>query len=384
MAVRSFDVIVLGAGAAGLMAALQAGRRGRKVALLEKSGRPGAKILVSGGGRCNFTNLGAGAGNYVSGNPHFCKSALARFTPADFLALVRGHGIPYHEKKAGQLFCDRAARDILDMLLAECGRAGVELFTSCEPLSVERRDGFVVETRSGAFRGQSLVVATGGLSFPRLGASDFGHALARRFGLKTVDTAPALDGFRLAPGDQETFRELSGVSCDAEVQCGKARFRESLLFTHLGLGGPAALQASLYWEAGREIRVNFLPAWDGPGLEKALEGAGPGGPRALLSRTLPRRLAAAAERLPRGRRGPSALAAWLRGLPLVPLGTVGYSRAEVTRGGVDTGELSSRSMESRRVPGLYFVGEVVDVTGWLGGYNFQWAWASGWAAGQEA
>jgi predicted Rossmann fold flavoprotein len=394
---RNFDVLIIGAGGAGMMCALEAGKRGRRVALMDHSAKVGAKILISGGGRCNFTNLGAGPDNYVSQNPHFCKSALARYTPADFIALVEKHHIPYHEKKLGQLFCDRSAQDIVDLLTGECSQAGVEFFMGREILSVSKKDGFEVTTEGETFQGASLVVATGGLSIPKVGATGFGHQLARQFGLKLVPTSPALDGFRFSPSDLKKFGDLTGVAVDSRLEAGGVSFRENILFTHAGLSGPAALQASLYWEPGQPIEINFIPDqkpeqwldW----FEDLRDGGSQEEVRLLLRRYLPNRLAERLTELelpagatPASLKG-STLAEFckkLQAYQLTPQATVGYLKAEVTRGGVDTDELSSKTMESRKVPGLFFIGEVVDVTGWLGGYNFQWAWSSGWAAGQEA
>jgi predicted Rossmann fold flavoprotein len=344
---QDFDCIILGAGGAGLMAAITAGKRAKKALLIDRAAKPGGKILVSGGGRCNFTNLNAGPGNYISQNPHFAKSALARFSPKDFIALVEKHRIPYHEKKLGQLFCDKSARDILEMLLAECREAGAQ-FALGNPVEkvAKAAQGFAVTVAGEAYAAPALVVATGGLSFPKLGATDFGYALARQFGLAVTPRHAALDGFVFGPKELADFEGLAGVAAEAAVQCGGRGFREALLFTHVGLSGPAALQASLYWEAGAELNIEFMPP-------------------------LPRRLE---QRLKALNLEPSE---W----KFTPERTVGYAKAEVTRGGVDTDEISSKTMEAKKLPGLYFVGEVLDVTGQLGGYNFQWAWASGFAAG---
>jgi predicted Rossmann fold flavoprotein len=392
----SLDVIVIGAGGAGLMCALEAGRRGRRVGLLEHGPTPGRKIRISGGGRCNFTNTGAGPAQYVSSNPEFCRSALARYTPEEFIALVRARGIAFHEKTLGQLFCDGSAQQIIDMLVEDCREAGVRIVLGCQVITADR-DGaaFVVRTTAGELRAPSLVIATGGLSLPKIGASDFGYRIARQFGVRVLETAPALDAFVFTPPDQARFVELAGVSAPAVVTCGGASFREDILFTHTGLSGPAALQASLYWRPGLEVVVDLLPdqsveamlAWFA--TQKAV------GSRAtvktLLGLRLPKRAADLFCRLhrvsakPMAEQSRSTLEGICRGLKawrLAPAGTVGYQTAEVTRGGVDTRELSSKTMACTKVPGLYFIGEVVDVTGWLGGYNFQWAWASGWAAGQ--
>ena len=395
------DVIILGAGGAGLMCAIHAGRRGRAALVLDHAKKPGGKILISGGGRCNFTNLGASPAQYVSSNPHFCKSALSRYPSASFIEMVRAHGIPYHEKKLGQLFCDHSARDIVDMLERECGAAGARLELGKEIGVISRREeagsdgshaGFRVETGGGAYECESLVVATGGLSIPKLGATGRGYEIARQFGLRVRETAPALDGFTLA--DDDPFRGLSGISIDCEIECNRITFRENLLFTHSGLSGPAALQASLHWRPGDELRINLRPGTVQDTLPWLLEKKRQGSRalvRNLLSEALPARFADLfcsrylARELPLAQMPEKALAEFCRELHawrVLPRGTVGYSKAEVTRGGVDTDELSSKTMEARKVPGLYFIGEVVDVTGWLGGYNFQWAWASAWAAAQ--
>jgi len=392
---NEFDVAVIGAGGAGMMCALEAGKRGRKVALLDHAAKVGAKILISGGGRCNFTNIGAGPENYVSQNPHFCKSALSRFTPADFIALVKEHRIPFHEKKLGQLFCDRSAKDIVDMLVSECDKTGVQFFLNCECTKIRKSERFELQTNQGEFTCDSLVIATGGLSIPKVGATDFGYRIARQFGLNIVYPAPALDGFRFNPEDLKRFGDLTGVSVDAQVTCNKAVFRENLLFTHAGLSGPAALQASLYWEPDDPVLINFLPEFEAERLEqwflRKKEKGVKSEVKTLLGELLPQRLAetlCALELPPHvnllqlsGKRI-SDFCRLLQSFTLTPTSTIGYGKAEVTRGGVDTDELSSKTMESRKVPGLYFIGEVVDVTGQLGGYNFQWAWSSGWAAGQ--
>ncbi|HYY97809.1 MAG TPA: NAD(P)/FAD-dependent oxidoreductase, partial [Pyrinomonadaceae bacterium] len=349
----------------------------------------GRKIEISGGGRCNFTNVNTGAANFVSRNPHFAKSALARYTPADFVALVERHRIPYHEKKLGQLFCDESSRLIIEMLLGECDDAGVEVRTGCRVDAVRKEELFAVETSRGAFESESLVVATGGLSIPKLGATDFGYRLARQFGLKVVNPTPALVPFTLARGDLDAFEALSGVSVHAAVRAGGAEFVENILFTHRGLSGPAVLQISSYWSRGESVSIDLLPGRD---ARELLEGARASGAElsTLLARHMPRRFAQSWRELyaPRGPlNGLSAaelraVAERLKDWRVEPSGTEGFPKAEVTRGGVSTDELSSKTMEARRAPGLYFIGEVVDVTGHLGGYNFQWAWASGHAAGQ--
>jgi predicted Rossmann fold flavoprotein len=382
-------VIVVGGGAAGLMCAIEAGRRGRRVGVLERNAEVGRKILISGGGRCNFTNLGTAPERFLSGNPDFCRSALARFGPADFLARLERRGIAWHEKKLGQLFCDGSARQVVSMLTAECGEAGVVIHCGCEVEQVRRGDGFALDTNRGALACASLVVATGGLSIPKLGATDFALRLAGRLGVAVTETRPGLVPLRFA-GDELAFcAPLAGVSVDAVTRCGEAAFRENVLFTHRGLSGPALLQVSSYWRPGEEIALDLLPGEDAAERLAEARARGRGLVRVLAERQ-PRRFAQAwAERFgpPRplaecSRSELAALAARLHAWTLRPCGSEGYAKAEVTVGGVDTRELSSRTLECRRVPGLHFVGEAVDVTGWLGGYNFQWAWASGFAAGQ--
>jgi predicted Rossmann fold flavoprotein len=385
------DVVVIGAGAAGLLCAIEAGKRGRKVAVLEHAERVGKKIAISGGGRCNFTNLNTSADNFTSKNPHFCKSALARYAPSDFISLVEKHGIPYHEKKLGQLFCDGSSRSIIEMLLAECTNALVEIHCQSIVRNVTKKDRFEVETSNETFVSQSLVVATGGLSIPPLGATDFGYRLARQFGLAVEQPYPALVPFTLGTEAQHTLSTLSGVSIDASVSCRAEEFRENILITHRGLSGPAILQVSLYWTPGLGLTINLMP--DHNVLEllreqenKEIELAN------FLSQFLPRRFAHAWCALnvpsqPLKRYAPgdvSKIAEKLNRWKIIPAGTEGYKKAEVTAGGISTDELSSQTMEVKTVPGLYFIGEVVDVTGQLGGYNFQWAWASGYAAGQSA
>jgi hypothetical protein len=383
------DVIVIGGGAAGLMCAATAGGRGRRVVLLEHNETVGRKIAISGGGRCNFTNMGTTAKNFISSNPHFAKSALARYTPADFVALVKRHRIRYHEKKLGQLFCDEGSRQIIEMLLRECDDARVEVRTGCRVVAVRKDDLFTIETNRGTFESESLVVATGGLSIPKLGATDFGYRLARQFGLKVLVPEPALVPFTLARGDLDAFKNLSGVSVPASVRACGAEFFENILFTHRGLSGPAVLQISSYWSRGEAVSIDLLPGLDARGLLER-ERASAAELSTVLARHLPRRFAQSWCELyaPRGPlRGMSAAelratAERLKDWRVEPSGTEGFQKAEVTRGGVHTDELSSKTLEARRVPGLYFIGEVVDVTGHLGGYNFQWAWASGHAAGQ--
>ncbi|MXO74913.1 aminoacetone oxidase family FAD-binding enzyme [Altererythrobacter aerius] len=380
-----YDAIILGGGAAGLMCAARAGQRGRRVLVLEKAAEPGRKILISGGGRCNFTNLGTAPDRYLSANPHFAKSALARYTPRDFLDLVEAHGIAWHEKTLGQLFCDGSARQIVAMLLAECAKGAVEVRCGADVTEVGHTDGLF---QVGADSAPSLVIATGGPSIPRMGATGFAYDLARRFGLKVVEPRPALVPLTLG-GDDVLFRELSGVSAEVIASAGKASFREAALFTHRGLSGPAILQVSSYWRPGDPVRIDFLPDRATGWLIEAKRQSPRAGLRAMLREALPERLAATlAERLgcegDIGNLPDAALRtaeARLAGWTFVPNGSEGYAKAEVTLGGIATAELSSRTMEARRVPGLYAIGEAVDVTGWLGGYNFQWAWASGVAAG---
>jgi predicted Rossmann fold flavoprotein len=389
------DVVILGAGGAGMMCAIRAGLRGRSVVLLDHAKKIGGKILISGGGRCNFTNLGAGPGNYVSLNPHFMKSALARYSPWDFIELVVKHGIPYHEKKLGQQFCDGSAQAIVDMLEKECLSAGARFELSCKIERVEliptgnRR--FRVSTDRGIVECDSVVVATGGLSLPKIGATGIGYEIAKEFGLDLVARAPALDGFVFSDEDGRRFSGLAGVSFDSIITCNGMTFHEAILFTHAGLSGPATLQASLHWNGGDPVTVDLLPGIDPMVwfMEKKKSGN-----RSLVKNLLSELLASRlAERLcelhfPDARPLPDVsekelkvFCELLKSWTFVPKSTVGYSKAEVTRGGVSTDELSSKTLETRKVPGLYFIGEVVDVTGWLGGYNFQWAWASGAAAG---
>ncbi|MBT3072093.1 NAD(P)/FAD-dependent oxidoreductase [Rhodomicrobium sp. Az07] len=387
----NFDVIILGAGAAGLMCALTAGQRGRRVLLLERSDKAGAKIVISGGGRCNFTNLGIAPDRFVSGNPHFCVSALRRYTQWDFIDLVSRHRIAYHEKTLGQLFCDGSARAIVAMLLEECERGGVTLRFGQNISGVSKPDGFRVETYSGIFTAPALVLATGGLSIPKMGATGFSHDVARRFGLRVTETRPGLVPFRAEPGAAGFDASLAGVSLDAIVSCGARSFRENILFTHRGLSGPAILQISSYWRPGASIAIDLLPGMDAIGFLKERKRTRPrASGRAVLAEMLPARLAQALAEahLPAGEmanipdRTLGALAEHLKGWRFAPQDTEGFAKAEVTVGGIDTRDLSSKTMEARHVSGLYAVGEAVDVTGWLGGYNFQWAWSSGWSAGQ--
>jgi predicted Rossmann fold flavoprotein len=385
------DVVVIGGGAAGLFCAIEAGKRGRRVLVLEHKERVGKKIGISGGGRCNFTNIYTSAENFISANPHFCKSALARFTPADFISLVEKHGIAYHEKKLGQLFCDGSSQQIIDMLLSECLEAGVEIRCQCQVRSVQQDDGFRIETNQGSFVSSSLVIATGGLSIPPLGATDFGYRLARQFGLQIEEPRPALVPLTLPSQMLRQLSPLSGISLDALVGCCGAEFRENLLVTHKGLSGPAILQISSYWRPGETISINLLPDADIREILTQSQSAGIELAN-LLAQHLPRRFAqawcalyAVSKPLKQyDHHELQAIAQKIHSLRINPSGTEGFRKAEVTAGGVATHELSSQTMEAWRVPSLYFIGEVVDVTGQLGGYNFQWAWASGFVAGQYA
>jgi predicted Rossmann fold flavoprotein len=381
------DVLILGAGAAGLMCAIEAGKRGRSVTVLENSLRAGQKILISGGGRCNFTNVESGADSYLSQNPHFAKSALARYRPQNFLDMVERHRIAWHEKKDGQLFCDRSAQDILTMLEEECVRVGVRVKLGTEVREVRHAGQFTAVTSEHEFASDALVVATGGLSIPKMGATAFGYLLARQFGLKVIEPRPALVAFTLTGGDVKRFCDLTGVSTDVVASIGKQSFREKMLITHYGFSGPAILQISSYWRPGEKVTLDLAP--NGPVFAGLLaEGARRDvvAASAALREVLPIRLAERwLELYPIKKWTNAALEEAERGLhqfTFVPGGTEGFAKAEVTAGGVDTDELSAQTMESKKVPGLYFVGEVVDVTGHLGGYNFQWAWASGYSAGQ--
>ncbi|MEO8541514.1 MAG: NAD(P)/FAD-dependent oxidoreductase [bacterium] len=388
---EKYDVLIVGGGAAGLMCAIEAGRRGRSVVVLEHNDAVGKKILISGGGRCNFTNIYAGPEHYFSQNPDFCRSALALYPPEQFVALVESHGIAYHEKKLGQLFCDGSAREIVDMLLRECESAGVEIRTNTAVAGVLRSSVFEVTTVEDVLKCESLVIATGGLSIPPLGATGFGYEIAEQFGLARVSTRPGLVPLTFSGEAKAFFEALSGVSIEARVSCGSHAFTENVLFTHRGLSGPAILQVSSIWPAGKPIFIDLCPHADARHLLANAAGSGRD-LAAVLSDILPRRFAQAwtaafAASRPIDRYAPDeleAIAARLHAWELRPAGTAGFSKAEVTVGGVDTNELRSKTMESRNVPGLYFIGEVVDVTGWLGGYNFQWAWASGFGAGQVA
>ena len=387
---ESFDVVIVGAGAAGLMCAMTAGGRGRRVLLLEHSDQPGAKILISGGGRCNFTNLEVTAERFLSANPHFCKSALSRYTQHDFIALVERHRIRYHEKTLGQLFCDGSAREILAMLLAECAAVRVDLRTGHSVSAITRSDRFRVETDKGSFVAPSVVLATGGLSIPKMGATGFAYDVARRFALPVIEPRPGLVPLKVAGQTLELCRTLAGVSVDAIASCGRDSFRENILFTHRGLSGPAILQISSYWRDGYALSLNVAPSLD---IESFLADRKLTRPRAelktVLAEVLPARLAhafasAASSNVTIANvpdRDLAELANRLRRWQLKPTGSEGWAKAEVTVAGIDTAALSSKTMEAREVPGLFAIGEAVDVTGWLGGYNFQWAWSSGWCAG---
>jgi predicted Rossmann fold flavoprotein len=385
--IHSFDALILGGGAAGLMCAIEAGNRGRRVAVLERADRLGKKILISGGGRCNFTNLHCQPENFLSSNPHFAKSALARYTPADFIGLVEKHHIHYHEKTLGQLFCDRSAREILQMLEEECRAAGVRIFLNTKVQQVSRNTEFVVQGGDAEFHADTLVVATGGLSIPKIGATAFGYDLARQFGLNIREPWPGLVPLVLEANDRSRYCDLAGVSADVVASCNGQQFREKMLITHRGLSGPAILQISAYWKKPASIRIDLAP---GRNVTSVFQNAKT--PRTLV--TLRSEL--------RGFLPQRFVDVWLEGnapaswtntaltylehqvheWAITPSGTEGYEKAEVTAGGVDTDELSAKTMESHKVPGLFFIGEVVDVTGQLGGFNFQWAWASGAAAGR--
>jgi predicted Rossmann fold flavoprotein len=387
---QDFDVVVLGGGAAGLICAIEAGKRGRRVVVLERAGRIGKKILISGGGRCNFTNLYCQPENFLSANPHFAKSALAAYTPADFIRLVEKHRIAYHEKTLGQLFCDGSAQQIVNMLEAECRDAGVRILTGITVESVGLGNGFAVRTSDSEFPAAALVVATGGLSIPKMGATSFGYELARQFGLKIAATRPALVPLLFNKQDREHYSDLTGVSAEVVTAIGKRRFREKLLFTHRGLSGPAILQISSYWRPGTPITIDLAPEHDftvsirnNNSTRRDLNAL-----RTALREALPQRLADRWIDLhPPEAWTNHALAEFeqqAHNWMVTPESTDGYDKAEVTAGGVDTNELSAKTMESRKIPGLYFIGEVVDVTGHLGGFNFQWAWASGFCAGLAA
>lgn len=391
--IHKFDVVVLGAGAAGLMCAIEAGKRGRRVAVLERAERPGKKILISGGGRCNFTNIYCQPEHFLSANPHFAKSALARYTPADFIALVEKHRIPYHEKTLGQLFCDRSANEMTHMLEEECRAAGVKIYLNVRIRDVRRTDEFLVRADTDEFHSPALVVATGGLSIPKMGATSFGYDLARQFGVKIQKTRPALVPLVFGAAARDHYCDLAGVSTEVVVGFGEQRFRESMLITHRGLSGPAILQISSYWNKGKAVRIDLAPGRDVTAMMRDGGMRNIAAARVAFQGVLPKRFAT---------RWLDLHAPTVKGIKdtwskqeldelerrvhewtVVPTDTEGYGKAEVTAGGVDTDELSSKTMETSKVRGLFFIGEVVDVTGHLGGFNFQWAWASGAAAGRS-
>ena len=384
---QSFDALILGGGAAGLMCAIEAGKRGRRVAVIEHADRLGKKILISGGGRCNFTNIHCQPENFLSANPHFAKSALARYTPADFIALVEKHQIPYHEKTLGQLFCDRSARDILAMLEQECRESNVTVFLNTSVQEVRRTDRFILRSINDEFHAPALVVATGGLSIPKIGATSFGYDLARQFGLKIQEPRPGLVPFVLGDSDRSQYCNLSGVSADVIASCDGQQFREKMLITHRGLSGPSILQISSYWNKSQPIRIDLAPEhtvtsiFDNPTMPRTASAL-----KSELRKVLSNRLADRWLELHSPKSWTNAaledFEQQLHSWTLTPDGTEGFEKAEVTAGGVDTDELSAKTMECRNVPGLYFIGEVVDVTGHLGGFNFQWAWASGAASGR--
>ena len=391
------DILIIGAGAAGLMCAIEAGKRGRRVHVIDHAKKPAEKIRISGGGRCNFTNLNASPKHFISRNPHFCVSALSRYTQHDFIALVKKHGIAFHEKTLGQLFCDDSAQEIIRMLLDECAKVNATILLETHITHLHKPDNqFEVQTSAGTYRSESLVVACGGLSIPKMGATGLGYDIARQFGLKVVPTAAALVPFTLSPEQLEHLAGLSGVAVDAIAQTAKQQFREGMLFTHRGLSGPSILQISSYWDEGQPITVNLLPDADLTALLREAKVTHPKQEIAtVLAQHLPKRLVQALMEMHWPHDAPhrladipdkrlSALAQAINAWSIVPNGTEGYRTAEVTLGGVDTDELSSKTMESKKVPGLYFIGEVVDVTGHLGGFNFQWAWSSGFAAGAYA
>ena len=387
------DVLIVGASAAGLMCAIEAGKRGRKVIVLDHANKPGKKILMSGGGRCNFTNIDISPSNYISHNPHFCKSALSRYTQWDFIALVNDYRIPYHERDLGKLFCDDSARDILRMLLSECKKVDVSIRLDCDIkiIAPKENGAFEIKSSRGIFRTSSLVIASGGLSIPKMCASPLGYKVALQFGHHIWPTTAGLVPFTLQPHDKERLAGLSGIAVDSCISNERIQFNENILFTHRGLSGPAILQISSYWQAGEAISINLLPALDLVDFIKKRQATQPSIKlKTALADVLPKRLIPAMlgqetadkplQELSQVRI--EAIARQLQHWQIKPSGTEGYRTAEVTLGGVDCNELSSKTMESSKVAGLYFIGEVVDVTGWLGGYNFQWAWSSGWCAGQ--
>ncbi len=385
----NFDAIIIGGGAAGLFCAIEAGKRGRKVLVVEHNSKVGRKIIISGGGRCNFTNIHTRAENFISENPHFCKSALAGYTPQDFVELIKKHNIEFYEKKLGQLFCRESSLKIVEMLLTECKKANVELRLNCSVKSVSKDKLFEIETTQGKFTSENIVIASGGLSIPKIGATDFGYRIARQFGLKIVETRPALVPFVFQNNFPDNFKKLAGVSLDANVSFGKALFRENILFTHRGLSGPAILQISSYWKKGEKISIDLLPEKNAFEILKNSNDSKKNFTN-FLGELLPNRFAEvwtnefSASKPLKGfsEKELAKVADKLENWQIPFSETEGYAKAEVTAGGVSTAELSSKTMESKKVKGLFFIGEIVDVTGWLGGYNFQWAWSSGFAAGQ--
>jgi predicted Rossmann fold flavoprotein len=391
---QSYDVVIIGAGAAGMICAMEAAKRGRSVLILDHAAMPGEKIRISGGGRCNFTNIHASPKNFLSGNPHFCISALSRYTQRDFIGLVERHKIAYHEKTLGQLFCDGSARQVIDMLVSEMQGRGVELTLSTQVRDIRKTvEGFMLSLSTGTVTCQSVVVACGGKSIPKMGATGFGYELAERFGLGIVETRPALVPLTFDAKTLERLAPLAGNAVDAEVACGKTRFSEAMLFTHRGVSGPSILQISSYWREGDEIRIAMLPGVDvGELIRSARRGNGRQAIQTVLANHLPKRLAQSiAERTgidsnlaDLSDTQIKTVAAAVNDWRIKPAGSEGYRTAEVTSGGVDTNALDQKTMQAKSVPGLFFIGEVVDVTGWLGGYNFQWAWSSGWVAGQAA
>ena len=389
-----FDVVVIGAGAAGMICAAEAGKRGRKVLVIDHADRPGEKIRISGGGRCNFTNVNASPKQFLSENPHFCISALKRFTAQDFIKRVEAKGIAYHEKTLGQLFCDGSSQQIIDMLTDDLASSGVHLRLATPIQDIAKTErGFTLQLENGALHCSSMVISTGGKSIPKMGATGFGYRVAEQFGLKVTQTRPALVPFTFEPMLLERVRPLAGISCDALVRCGKVSFREALLFTHRGLSGPSILQISSFWREGDEIQINFAANHDVLGhLKRSRAENGKQDVSTAVSALFPKSLAnffceqanVTGRLADASDRALGSLATVVHNWGVKPSGTEGYRTAEVTLGGVSTGELDQKTMESRKVPGLYFIGEVIDVTGWLGGYNFQWAWSSGWSAGQHA
>jgi len=383
-----FDSIIIGGGAAGLMCAIEAGKRGRTVLVIEHNEQIGKKILISGGGRCNFTNRNVSSENFISANPHFCKSALARFTPNDFLRLVENHNIAYHEKKLGQLFCNTSAKRIAEMLLKECNTFNVNILLNCEVEHISKSISFSVETNLGLFESETVVIASGGLSIPKIGASNFGYTIAKQFNVNIIEPKPALVPLLFSQEQMKTYNLLSGISLDAIVTCNEQSFREHILFTHRGLSGPAILQTPSYWKNGDALSINLFPnehiediLWLNQQSKISLA--------TLLAQYLPKRFIEIwCKQLPLSKpmyqlneKELKMLSSFLSSWNITPVGTEGFEKAEVTRGGIDTNELSSKTMEAKKMRGLFFIGEIVDVTGWLGGYNFQWAWSSGFAAG---